>query len=180
MIPRRPAILDVIRRGCTMTRWRMTEEVKESLEFVREKPRRRSSKSKVRLLSLSHLQSVKSKKEKEKEKKSRTPPPTMHASSSKHSLTRPPTGPPALSDSDLSSSSDAEELVQQQRAGGEMTERVRAAMLQYFGSRKNHTRWVLKCTSKVPEPPPHRTIKKMAIAAYENRSIDFYFVLVAK
>ena len=181
MIPRRPAIIDVIRRGCTMTRWRMTEEVRESLEFVREKPRPRSSKSKVRFPIVSHIQSVKSKKEKEKEKekKSRTPPP-MHASSSKHSLSRPPTGPPALSDSDGSSSSDAEELVQQQRAGGEMTERVRAAMLQYFGSRKNHTRWVLKCTSKVPEPPPHRTIKKIAIAAYENRSIDFYFVLVAK
>lgn len=61
-----------------------------------------------------------------------------------------------------------------------MTDRIRTAMLQYFGGRKNHTRWVLKCTSKVPEPPPHRTIKKIAIAAYENRSIDFYFVLVAK
>ena len=41
-------------------------------------------------------------------------------------------------------------------------------------------RWVMKCTSRVPEPPPYRTIKKIAIAAYENRSIDFFFTLVAK
>lgn len=61
-----------------------------------------------------------------------------------------------------------------------MTDRFGLQCYMYFGGRKNHTRWVLKCTSKVPEPPPHRTIKKIAIAAYENRSIDFYFVLVAK
>lgn len=33
----------------------------------------------------------------------------------------------------------------------------------------------MKCTSRVPEPPPHRSIKKIAIAAYENKSMDFFF-----
>ena len=175
-----------------MTRWRMTEEVKEVLEYSKETSRRhRSVKPKVGKYRESYLQTSKEKektkeKEKVKEKKSpthqRAPTPSpsvQHTGSSKHSGNRQP-GPPALSDSDVSSSSDSEEIVQQKREGGEMTDRIRTAMLQYFGGRKNHTRWVLKCTSKVPEPPPHRTIKKIAIAAYENRSIDFYFVLVAK
>ena len=103
---------------------------------------------------------------------------TTSATSSRH--LRKPNAHLALSDGDLSSSSDADELISKKREDGEMTDRIRTAMLQYFGGRKNHTRWVLKCTSKVPEPPPHRTIKKIAIAAYENRSIDFYFTLLAK
>lgn len=186
---RRPSVIDVIQQGCTMTRWRMTEEVKEALEYSKEILRRRSVKSKVMCVKRLIPQTTKEKekpKEKVKDKKSPThqrpvaPTPSIqHTGSSKHSGGRQP-GPPALSDSDVSSSSDAEEIVQQKREGGEMTDRIRTAMLQYFGGRKNHTRWVLKCTSKVPEPPPHRTIKKIAIAAYENRSIDFYFVLVAK
>lgn len=88
--------------------------------------------------------------------------------------------PPQLSESDLSSSSDTEGLILQKHEAGELSDRIRTSMLQYFGGRKNHTRWVMKCTSRVPEPPPHRTIKKIAIAAYENRSIDFFFTLVAK
>lgn len=86
----------------------------------------------------------------------------------------------ALSEGDLSSDSEAEHIVQQKREAGEMTDRIRTSMLQYFGGRKNHTRWVMKCTSRVPQPPPPRSIKKIAIAAYENRSIDFYFALLAK
>ena len=85
----------------------------------------------------------------------------------------------ALTESDISSDSEGDSIVQKREAG-EMSDKVRASMLQYFGGRQNHTRWVAKCTSRVPEPPPPRTIKKIAIAAYENRSIDFYFVLLAK
>lgn len=85
----------------------------------------------------------------------------------------------ALTESDISSDSEGDSIVQKREAG-EMSDKVRASMLQYFGGRQNHTRWVAKCTSRVPEPPPPRTIKKIAIAAYENRSIDFYFALLAK
>lgn len=85
----------------------------------------------------------------------------------------------ALSESDISSDSEGDSIVRKREAG-EMNDKVRASMLQYFGGRQNHTRWVAKCTSRVPEPPSPRTIKKIAIAAYENRSIDFYFVLLAK
>ena len=88
--------------------------------------------------------------------------------------------PLELSASDVSSSSEVDDLVQQKREAGEMTDRIRTSMLQYFGGKKNHTRWVLKCTSRVPELPPRRSIKKIAIAAYENRSIDFYFSLLSK
>lgn len=84
-----------------------------------------------------------------------------------------------LTEGDISSDSEGDSIVQKREAG-EMSDKVRASMLQYFGGRQNHTRWVAKCTSRVPEPPPPRTIKKIAIAAYENRSIDFYFVLLAK
>lgn len=84
------------------------------------------------------------------------------------------------SEGDLSSDSGSKKVVQQKREAGEMSDRVRASMLQYFGGKKNHERWVMKCTLRVPEPPPPRTIKKIAIAAYENRSIDFFFVHLEK
>ena len=105
---------------------------------------------------------------------------TPKSASSKTHSSRSQPGRLALSEGDLSSDSEAESIVQQKREAGEMTDRIRTSMLQYFGGRKNHTRWVMKCTSRVPEPPPPRSIKKIAIAAYENRSIDFYFVLLAK
>ena len=71
-------------------------------------------------------------------------------------------------------------MIPYKREAGEMSDRVRANMLQYFGGKKNHERWVMKCTLRVPELPPPRTIKKIAIAAYENRSIDFFFVHLEK
>ena len=86
----------------------------------------------------------------------------------------------SLSEGDISSDSSTEKIIPYKREAGEMSDRVRASMLQYFGGKKNHERWVMKCTLRVPEPPPPRTIKKIAIAAYENRSIDFFFVHLEK
>ena len=86
----------------------------------------------------------------------------------------------SLSEGDISSDSSTEKVIPYKREAGEMSDRVRANMLQYFGGKKNHERWVMKCTLRVPEPPPPRTIKKIAIAAYENRSIDFFFVHLEK
>ena len=158
-----------------MTRWRMTDEVKEVLDIVQQRDRKAVKKK------------VPAKKPAAKAK-----PATRERSPSHHSSLQPSTpsysrtfsssrnqAPPHLSDSDVSSSSDAE-IVQQKREAGEITDRIRTSMLQYFGGKKNHTRWVMKCTSRVPEPPPHRSIKKIAIAAYENKSIDFFFALLAK
>ena len=86
----------------------------------------------------------------------------------------------SLSEGDISSDSSTEKVIPYKREAGEMSDRVRANMLQYFGGKKNHERWVMKCTLRVHEPPPPRTIKKIAIAAYENRSIDFFFVHLEK
>ena len=84
------------------------------------------------------------------------------------------------SEQDLSSDMDDHEVIQQKREAGEISDRIKISMLQYFGGRQNHKRWVMKCTSKVPGPPPARSIKKIAIAAYENKSIDFYFDLLVE
>ena len=84
------------------------------------------------------------------------------------------------SEQDLSSDMDDHEVMQQKREAGEISDRIKISMLQYFGGRQNHKRWVMKCTSKVPGPPPARSIKKIAIAAYENKSIDFYFDLLVE
>ena len=83
-------------------------------------------------------------------------------------------------DQDVSSDMDGHEMIQQKREAGEMSDRIKISMLQYFGGRQNHKRWVMKCTSKVPGPPPARSIKKIAIAAYENKSIDFFFDLLVE
>lgn len=172
---RRPSIDKVIVSACSMTRWRMTDEVKEVLDIVQQRDRKTvkkkapakktstKSKSAARERSPSHHSSLQ---------------PSAPSYSSRSFSSR-NQAPPHLSDSDVSSSSDAE-IVQQKREAGEITDRIRTSMLQYFGGKKNHTRWVMKCTSRVPEPPPHRSIKKIAIAAYENKSIDFFFALLAK
>lgn len=177
IIARRPSIEKVIVNACSMTRWRMTDEVKEILDIVQHRDRKKPVKKKAapakkpaakpkgpaREKSSSHLSSLQ---------------PTTTSLSSRSSSARVQV-PLQLSDSDVSSSSDAE-LVQQKREAGEITDRIRTSMLQYFGGKKNHMRWVMKCTSRVPEPPPHRSIKKIAIAAYENKSMDFFFALLAK
>ena len=89
-------------------------------------------------------------------------------------------GPPMLSDSDLSSSSEAEELAQQKREAEAVFDKQRVTLSHYFADQKNHKRWVSKCTSRIPEPPAHRSIKKIAMAASEMQSMDFYFQLLSK
>lgn len=89
-------------------------------------------------------------------------------------------GPPMLSDSDLSSSSEAEELAQQKREAEALLDKQRVALSHYFGDLTNHRRWVAKCTSRIPEPPARRSIKKIAMAASETQSIDFFFRLISK
>ena len=129
-------------------------------------------------------------KEKEKASTHHRTSPTVSSStsSSKSNSTKNPSSSSSrrqpsrvsLSEGDISSDSSTEKVIPYKREAGEMSDRVRANMLQYFGGKKNHERWVMKCTLRVPEPPPPRTIKKIAIAAYENRSIDFFFVHLEK
>ena len=176
--PRRPSIEKVIVNACSMTRWRMTDEVKEILDIVQQRDRKKPAKKKVVAVKKSTAKSKGPAREKSASHMSSLQPAT--ASLSSRSTSTRSQAPLQLSDSDVSSSSDAEELVQQKREAGEITDRIRTSMLQYFGGKKNHTRWVMKCTSRVPEPPPHRSIKKIAIAAYENKSMDFFFALLAK
>lgn len=175
---RRPSIEKVIVNACSMTRWRMTDEVKEILDIVQQRDRKKPAKKKVVAAKKSTAKSKGPAREKSASHMSSLQPAT--ASLSSRSTSTRSQAPLQLSDSDVSSSSDAEELVQQKREAGEITDRIRTSMLQYFGGKKNHTRWVMKCTSRVPEPPPHRSIKKIAIAAYENKSMDFFFALLAK
>ena len=85
-----------------------------------------------------------------------------------------------LSDSDLSSSSEAEELAQQKREAEAVFDKQRVTLSHYFADQKNHKRWVSKCTSRIPEPPAHRSIKKIAMAASEMQSMDFFFQLLSK
>lgn len=89
-------------------------------------------------------------------------------------------GPPMLSDSDFSSCSEAEELAQQKREAEALFDKQRAALSHYFMNERNHVRWILKCTSCIPEPPANRSIKKLAMAALEMQSIDFFFELLSK
>ena len=176
MMRRRPSIDKVIVSACSMTRWRMTDEVKEVLDIVQQRDRK-TVKKKVPAKKTSAKTKAAARERSPSHHSSLQPSAPSYSSRSFSSRNQ---APPHLSDSDVSSSSDAEEIVQQKREAGEITDRIRTSMLQYFGGKKNHTRWVMKCTSRVPEPPPHRSIKKIAIAAYENKSIDFFFALLAK
>ena len=167
------------------TRWRMTQEALAVLDYAqqqRRKPAQTKAKSKktVSTRSKSASTSISTSISRERSNKLQVTKPAQRGSSGKSTSSGKFSTPLELSDSDLSSSSEVDDLVQQKREAGEMTDRIRTSMLQYFGGKKNHTRWVLKCTSRVPEPPPRRSIKKIAIAAYENRSIDFYFSLLSK
>ena len=167
------------------TRWRMTPEASAVLDYAqqqRRKPAQTKSASKktVTTRPKSTSASTSASISRERSNKLQVTKPVQRGSSGKSTSSGKYSTPLELSDSDLSSSSDVDDLVQQKREAGEMTDRIRTSMLQYFGGKKNHTRWVLKCTSRVPEPPPRRSIKKIAIAAYENRSIDFYFSLLSK
>ena len=161
------------------TRWRMTQEASAVLDYAqqqRRKPVQPKPQSKKATLTRPKSTSV----PRERSNKLQVTKPTQRGSSGKSTSSGKYSTSLELSDSDLSSSSDVDDLVQQKREAGEMTDRIRTSMLQYFGGKKNHTRWVLKCTSRVPEPPPRRSMKKIAIAAYENHSIDFYFLLLSK
>lgn len=179
--------MDVVVKASGFTRWRMTQEASAVLDYAqqqRRKPAQTKAKSKktasTRSKSTSASTSTSTSISRERSNKLQVTKPVQRGSSGKSTSSGKFSTPLELSDSDLSSSSDVDDLVQQKREAGEMTDRIRTSMLQYFGGKKNHTRWVLKCTSRVPEPPPRRSIKKIAIAAYENRSIDFYFSLLSK
>lgn len=177
--------MDVVVKASGFTRWRMTQEALAVLDYAqqqRRKPAQTKAKSKktVSTRSKSASTSISTSISRERSNKLQVTKPAQRGSSGKSTSSGKFSTPLELSDSDLSSSSEVDDLVQQKREAGEMTDRIRTSMLQYFGGKKNHTRWVLKCTSRVPEPPPRRSIKKIAIAAYENRSIDFYFSLLSK
>ena len=177
--------MDVVVKASGFTRWRMTQEALAVLDYAqqqRRKPAQTKAKSKktVSTRSKSASTSISTSISRERSNKLQVTKPVQRGSSGKSTSSGKFSTPLELSDSDLSSSSEVDDLVQQKREAGEMTDRIRTSMLQYFGGKKNHTRWVLKCTSRVPEPPPRRSIKKIAIAAYENRSIDFYFSLLSK
>lgn len=181
--------MDVVVKASGFTRWRMTQEASAVLDYAqqqRRKPAQTKAKSKKTVstrsksASTSISTSVSTSISRERSNKLQVTKPVQRGSSGKSTSSGKFSTPLELSDSDLSSSSEVDDLVQQKREAGEMTDRIRTSMLQYFGGKKNHTRWVLKCTSRVPEPPPRRSIKKIAIAAYENRSIDFYFSLLSK
>ncbi|CBK23548.2 LOW QUALITY PROTEIN: uncharacterized protein [Blastocystis hominis] len=178
-VNKRPSIVDVVVKASGFTRWRMTQEASAVLDYAqqqRRKPVQPKPQSKKATLTRPKSTSV----PRERSNKLQVTKPAQRGSSGKSTSSGKYSTSLELSDSDLSSSSDVDDLVQQKREAGEMTDRIRTSMLQYFGGKKNHTRWVLKCTSRVPEPPPRRSMKKIAIAAYENHSIDFYFSLFGR
>lgn len=161
------------------TRWRMTQEASAVLDYAQQqrgKPEQAKPKSRKTSSTKPKSTSI----PRERSNKLLVAKPAPRGSSGKSTSSGKFATPLELSESDMSSSSEVDDLVQQKREAGEMSDRIRTSMLQYFGGKKNHTRWVLKCTSRVPEPPPRRSVKKLAIAAYENRSIDFYFSLLSK